>query len=140
MNYSYIYKLIRYLFIVILISFIGGTLVYYLYPYFVEETVDTNRYLSCLGIGLLGTFITYNIYLLVFKSRKNNKNDKITKGFFCLFLITTLWTLLESLTFGFHLKGMLLVFFSIGLTCFFIPYVEVFFDKLYLNDQIHNQK
>jgi hypothetical protein len=126
---SLIGLLIKYILIIVIITIIGGTLAYWLYPVLLLDEHHTNRYFSNLGVALLGTFITYNFFLFLFTSLLN-KYSLLNRGVLCLLFASILWAACLTSVYGIDIRAIILFTLSIGVANFFIPYLDNYLTKL----------
>ncbi len=125
---------LKYIIVLFIISFIGGTLAYLLYPIFINDKYNINKYSSNLGLALLATLITYSTYLITTSFLK--RKPTLMLALLCLVVSSAIWIIPASATFGFQLNGALLFVVSIGLTNAIAPYLDTFICKLFSN---HNR-
>lgn len=121
---------IKYLLAFFLVSFIGGSLSYFLYPYFVKEEISTNRYDSALAVSAFITIITLSAYLLFRYINRNSYTTIWTRSIFCLLFPPILWSIFQSFVFGMHFSEFVFILLSIGLSNSLIPFFKLFFDRI----------
>lgn len=125
--------LIKYIIVIGLLGSLGGLLNQYLHPLFYDKSYASREGVGfSISIGLVITFITYNLYLFTILATYNFKTLSLAvRGVFCL-ITTLIATVLISLTiFGITFKAVLYILSSLGISSYIIPYLDKYLSTVF---------
>ncbi|MFD1259028.1 hypothetical protein ACFQ3S_19650 [Mucilaginibacter terrae] len=126
-------KVLKSFFLIITLGFFGGWLSHIIHPILYDPVLYPDEgIIFSLIMGLVITFITY--YTLIILKKSNNyfkRSSNLKNGVHAVAITLIIFLLICWITFGINMTGLLLYVSSFSLVNFFMPYLNMYFDKIF---------